>query len=182
MLAVIAVILGVAAGLAVGRRPRAGLLREVRPLDAVALLGGLLLAIGARLPLGRAGCTGAAAAGYGLLALEALRLRRHPGLTLTAAGMLANLAVVLADEGMPVSSMSPGAVSGLHHGLTSADRLSGLADVVAVPLLGVTASAGDLVIGLGAAVAAFAWLTVAGTGAAGRASRPAPPDRPAAAR
>lgn len=178
VLAVIAVILGVAAGLAVGREARVGLLGEVRPLDAVALLGGLLLALGARLPLGRAGCTAMAAAGYGLLALEALRLRRHAGLTMISAGLVANVAVILADEGMPVSSMSPGTVSGLHHGLTSADRLPGLADVVAVPLLGLTASAGDLVIGLGAAVAAFAWLTAPGD----RASHPSPPDRPAAAR
>lgn len=159
----IAVALGAAVGLLGGRRPPPAFVAGAGPTDLVLLVAGLAAVGCSRLPT-----TGAAAAlavtGYGLLALLAVRLRHHPGMAMVAAGLLSNLAVILADAGMPVTTMDPGAVSGLHHGLTSADRLTALADIISVPVLGVTASPGDLVLSLGAALAAFAWLTATGTG------------------
>ncbi len=177
LLAVVAVVLGAAAGLLAGRRPRPAAATGAGRLEPALLAAGLASAGCSRLPVGGA-APALAVTGYGLLAVLAVRLRHHPGMVLVAAGMLSNLAVILADAGMPVATMDPAAVSGLHHGLTSADHLTALADVISVPALGLTASPGDLVVSLGAAVAAFAWLTAprGGTNAArsGPGRSPAP--------
>lgn len=160
LLAVIAVAVGVGAALAAGRRPPQAVLSGAGRTDVALLVAGLAAAACSRLPVGGA-APDLAVAGYALLALLAVRLRRRPGMVLVAAGLASNLVVILADSGMPVATMDPAAVSGLHHGLTRADRLAGLADVITVPVLGLTASPGDLVVGIGAALAAFAWFTPA---------------------
>ena len=99
------------------------------------------------------------AVGYTLLAVYAWRQRTHPGMALVSVGLLANLAVIAVDGGMPVEGLAPGLSSGLHHGLTRADHLGALADVITLPALGLTASPGDLVLSLGAAIAAFDWVS-----------------------
>ena len=162
--AVVAVLAGLAAGLVAGRRPPPELLpatpaagRRVRAW-AAGLAAGVLMALTGRWVAGGPGVA-LLVAGDAALAATALGARRHPGMVLVAAGLLANLAVVAADGGMPVRDLPPGAVAaGHHHGLGPGDHLTGLADDLRVPALGVTFSAGDVVAGLGGAVAAFGWL------------------------
>ena len=154
----VAVVLGAAAGLVAGRRPLQVSATHIGRPNVILLAAGLAAAGCSRLPVGGA-APGLAVAGYALLGMLALRLRHRPGMVLVAAGLLSNLAVILADAGMPVATMDPGTVSGLHHGLSRADHLSALSDVIAVPILRLTASPGDLVLSVGAAVAAFTWLT-----------------------
>lgn len=170
LLAVIAVALGAAAGLLAGRRPPAA--GDVPAgADVVLLVGGCGTALaGGRLP-GRYVPLALTLAGYALLIAFALRQRRHPGMVAGAAGLAANMVVMAADRGMPVSTLAAGTSAGLHHGLSAADHLRGLADVIPIPYLGLTASPGDLVLAFGAAVAVFGWL---------RPRVPAATDRPSA--
>jgi hypothetical protein len=155
VLALVALCIGALVGVALGRRPPS----VPRPWRAVVVLGvGVLLAgVGDRW----AGGAGLAveAGGYFLLAGFALANRRRAGLILVAAGLVANLAVMTADGGMPVRGLYPAAAaSGHHHGLSRADRLSALADVIRVPGLHEMVSPGDLVLALGGAVAILGWL------------------------
>ena len=84
--------------------------------------------------------------------------RHLPGLPLVAAGWALNTAVVLANTGMPVSAEAiaaaggAGAPTGRHVPLGTGQHLAPLADVIAVPVLGVVVSAGDLLLTGGAAV------------------------------
>jgi hypothetical protein len=95
--------------------------------------------------------------GYALLLLFAVANRRHPGLILIAVGLLANLAVVAADRGMPVKGLPAGVDQGsTHHGLSTRDHLTFLGDNIR--LAGETISPGDITIAAGAALAAFCWL------------------------
>lgn len=178
LLAVVAVALGAATGLLAGRRTGPALATSPRRMDPALLTAGLAASGCSRLPVGGA-APALAVAGYGLLAVLAGRFRHHPGMVMVASGMLSNLAVILADAGMPVATMDPGAVSGLHHGLTSADHLTALADVISVPLLGLSASPGDVVVSVGIAVAAFAWFATPHGDAGGA---PGGPDRAPASR
>lgn len=182
-LAVLAVMAGLAAGLAVGRRP-AALAAPPGPTAAFAGGAGVLAALAGGVGVlaalagghwigGRPGVV-VMASGYALLILFALLHFRHPGAVLVAAGLMANLAVVTVDSGMPVRGLPPGVqASGHHHGIEPSDHLTALADDIHLPVGGETISAGDAVASLGAAVAAFAWLEPAGEpsdgGAAGEA-------------
>lgn len=173
----VAVVLGAATGLLAGRRPRQATATHIGRPNLILLGAGLAAAGCSRLPVGGAAAPGLAVAGYALLAVLALRLRHRPGMVLVTAGVLSNLVVILADAGMPVANMDPGTVSGLHHGLSRADHLTALSDVIPVPVLRLTASPGDLVVGVGAAVAAFAWLTTPRRPA--RSEKPGPGRAPA---
>ena len=183
--ALVAVVAGLLIGLAAGRRPPAGAAARVGAgvrVGAVAVavavaVAGVTVALVGRAVPGGAGVA-VLVGGYALLAATALAARRHPGMVLVAAGLLANLVVVAVDGGMPVRTLPPGAVaSGHHHGLGPADRLTGLADDTRLPVLGAVVSAGDVVACVGAAVAAFAWLEPVGGRRPVR--RPPAGDRPA---
>lgn len=90
--------------------------------------------------------------GYVLLIAFAVRNAGTAGMVLVAVGLLANLTVIAVNGGMPVRGLPAGTSFGpRHHGERPGDRLTGLADVVAVGPLGETVSAGDLVLSLGVA-------------------------------
>ena len=179
-LVVIAVLAGAVLALACGRRPAAAPSSPSRQrpgddrrdipassplprrssdrIDTALLAGGAVLSpIGLWVTAGTASAV-AAVAGYALLAGYSWRHRTHPGMTMVLAGLVSNLTVITVNAGMPVRGLSPGISTGLHHGMTAADRLTGLADVISLPVLGMTVSPGDLVLSLGGAIAAFFWL------------------------
>ena len=177
--ALVAVLAGLAAGLAAGRRPPASAGSgwgagwvNGRPAGWLwGLAAGAVAALVGRLVTGDAGVA-LLCLGYAVLAATALAGRRHPGMVLVAAGLLANLMVVAVDGGMPVRGLPAGAMAaGHHHGLGPRDRLTGLGDDVRLPAVGITLSAGDLVACAGGAVAAFAWLEPSGTGSGTRPGR-----------
>lgn len=103
-------------------------------------------------------------AGYaGLLAFAAANARRT-GLVLIATGLAANLLVIVVDGGMPVRDRPAAvALADQHHGLSRSDHLTFLADTIPVGAAGETLSPGDVVLAVGAAVAAFGWLEPAPT-------------------
>lgn len=148
-LALIAVAVGVLAGLASGGR--------IGPWHRPALRAIWLLPLGAACELaGYLWGLGFVIAGYVVLIAWSAANVRFPGLLLVTAGLLSNLVVITVDGGMPVRGAPPGvALSARHHGESPSDRLTGLADVVRVAPIGQTVSAGDLVLALGAATAAF---------------------------
>jgi hypothetical protein len=91
-------------------------------------------------------------AGYVLLIAFALRNVATAGMVLVAVGLLANLTVICLNGGMPVRGLPATSSYGWrHHGERSNDRLTGLADVVPIPALGETVSAGDIVLCVGVA-------------------------------
>jgi hypothetical protein len=155
LLAVVALVAGGLAGVAAGR----GL--PARPprwrLPGLLVVGGALV-VSARWIPGRLGWLGLVV-GYGALVSFAGANWRRAGLVLVTIGLLANGAVVAADDGMPVSGLPPGVTAtGHHQGLRSGDHLTALADDIRVAPLGETVSAGDLLVAVGGAVAAFAWM------------------------
>ena len=92
-------------------------------------------------------------AGYLLLIGFAAGNLAVTGSVLVMVGLLANLAVMAADGGMPVRGQP--AASGFgprHHAERPGDHLTALGDVVSVPALGEVFSAGDLLLGAGVAV------------------------------
>ena len=127
-------------------------------IDTALLAGGAVLSpVGLWVTAGTASAV-AAGAGYALLAGYSWRHRTHPGMAMVLAGLVSNLTVIVVNRGMPVRGVSPGISTGLHHGMTAADHLTGLADVISLPVLAMTVSPGDLVLSLGGAIAAFFWL------------------------
>lgn len=125
-------------------------------------VAGVILAAGERWVGGGSGLAVMSAGYVGLIGF-ALANGRRRGLALIAVGLLANLAVTVADGGMPVSHQPAGVQIGdHHHGLSSADHLVGLADDIPLSLLGETVSPGDLLIAAGGAVAFFFWLEPGG--------------------
>jgi hypothetical protein len=98
-------------------------------------------------------------AGYGLLVGFAAANLARTGMVLVAVGLLANLAVIAVDGGMPVRGLPPGVAQGArHHGIRPSDHLTALADDVRVAGLGETVSAGDLVLSVGVATTVAAAL------------------------
>jgi hypothetical protein len=175
LLAAVAIVAGTLAGWLSGRRLPA----RRRPWRAAALMpaGAAMVLAGGRWIGGASGLV-VLVAGYGLLAVFAAANRRRPGLVLVAAGLLANLAVVTADHGMPVRGLPAGVqVAGHHHGLSTRDHLAALADTIRVAPLGETISPGDVLVTLGGAVGLFTWLEPRPvrrrTGPAGPRPRPA---------
>lgn len=93
--------------------------------------------------------------GYLLLIGFALRNVTVTGMVLVAFGLIANLAVIAVDGGMPVRGVPAGAVYGpRHHGVRPGDHLVGLADWVRLGPGGETVSPGDLLLALGVATVA----------------------------
>jgi hypothetical protein len=91
-------------------------------------------------------------AGYVLLIAFASRNVATAGMVLVAVGLVANLTVICLNGGMPVRGLpATSSYEWRHHGERSSDRLTGLADVVRVPALGETVSAGDIVLCVGVA-------------------------------
>lgn len=164
LLALIALAAAWSAGWLSGRRPppaAGGGTAWRRP--ALAGAGAVAVAVSAAVP----GHVGVAvmAAGYGGLIGFAVLNRARTGSTLLALGLLANAAVVLVDAGMPVTGLAPGAsAAGHHHGLSTGDHLTGLADTIRVGPLGETVSPGDLLAIGGGATALFSWLEPPGAG------------------
>jgi hypothetical protein len=150
LLVVVALVAGTAAGLLLGGRARH--LAGSRLRSAGLLLGGAAGEfVGNRWGAGAVG-TGIIVAGYVLLVAFALRNAAITGMVLVAAGLLANAAVIALDDGMPVRGAPAGATFGArHHGERPGDHLTGLADVVRVPVIAETVSAGDLVLSVGVA-------------------------------
>jgi len=122
-------------------------------------------------------------ASYALLLLFAFVNIRITGMPLLLVGLTLNTAVVIANGGMPVSrhalvASGQGEVLRLltadegakHHLMTSADRLTPLADVIPIPQpVGQVASVGDVFV-----YAGVAWLIVAVM--RGRTGEQAPPE------
>lgn len=176
LLALIAVLAGALAGWTAGRRPSggapAGRRGDRRPpaagrsgrgapawkVPVLLPVAGVVLVVGERWVGGGSGLA-VMSAGYAGLIGFALANGRRRGLALIAVGLLGNLAVTVADGGMPVRHQPAGVQIGdHHHGLSRADHLAGLADDIPVSLLGETVSPGDLLIAAGGAVAFFFWL------------------------
>jgi hypothetical protein len=146
----------------------------------LALAGLALLLAGTQVAGGGPALT-PAVAGYAALAAFAAANRDRPGLMLVAVGLVANAAVTAVNGGMPVAGAAPGAELGpLHHGLSTADTLTWLADTMRIPFFRETVSPGDLLMAAGVAVAAFAGLGGAPTpdGPAGKRPAVGPPARP----
>jgi hypothetical protein len=144
----------VAAGLAIGLLSGGRLHRlgEARlRLVGCLVAGAALEAIGTLWIGGRLGLA-ALIAGYVSLLAFALANAATTGMVLVAAGLLANLAVITVDAGMPVRGVAANVSAGArHHGIRASDRLTFLADVVPLPVIGETVSAGDIVLSIGVA-------------------------------
>ncbi len=149
-LVIVALLAGVAAGWIRGGRMR--YLAGVRLRSVGLLLAGAGCEfVGSRWGSGSVGTT-VLVIGYLLLAGFALRNLALTGMVLVAFGLLANLAVIAVDGGMPVRGVPAGAAYGpRHHGVRPGDHLVGLADWVRLAPSSNIVSPGDLVLALGVA-------------------------------
>jgi hypothetical protein len=149
-LALIALVLGCVAGLAMGGK-FANLRRMSLGKVRLLLAGAFCEFAGDRWVSGWAGAV-VVVAGFLLLFGFAVRNIKLTGMVLVAAGLLSNLTVVALDGGMPVRGVPAGVTSGpRHHGEKPGDHLIGLADVVHIAPLGEMVSAGDIVLAVGVA-------------------------------
>ena len=172
-----AMVVGLGAGAALGGRPwRAARLRWW----GLAIPGVGLQALAAHAGSGGGG-TAAQVLGLGCLTALALANRSLPGAAVAALGLAANAAVVGVDGGMPVAAGAlvaaggarPGLVSGVdyglrHHAQRAGDHLTWLDDRWPLAAAHQVLSGGDILVVLGVAVAAGAWLRptrLAGRGA-----------------
>jgi hypothetical protein len=146
----LALVAGVVAGRVLGGRLRH--LSGARLRSAGLLMAGAACEFaGSRWGSGAVG-TGLLVAGYVLLLGFALRNLALTGMVLVGFGLLANLAVISLNQGMPVRGLPPGVRDGpRHHGERPGDRLTSLADVVRLGPLGETVSPGDIVLSVGVA-------------------------------
>lgn len=154
------VVLGIAAGLALGGRfSRLGQLQIAWwPILIVAvalrLIAPALDPISVALYL-------IAFAGIGAVAIAN---RAVPGMLLIGGGSALNLVVVAANGGMPVDPAAAAAAGAvmpgdrLHLALDSSSRLPLLADVIPVPIVRGVYSAGDVLLAFGGFWVPFAWL------------------------
>lgn len=144
-LVVVALVAGVVAGRLLGGRPR--YLAGTRLRWSALLVAGAVCALaGSRLGMA------VIVAGYLLLLAFAFRNLALTGMVLVACGLLANLAVIVVDRGMPVHGASAGSTFGpLHHGVRPGDHLLELSDQFRLSLLDETVSPGDIVLALGVA-------------------------------
>ena len=177
LLAVLALVTGAAAGWLTGRRPpgrgRSAKGRPAGGWHAAGLIAVGAVLLGASRWVGGGAGVGVMAAGYAFLVAFAAANSRHPGMVLIAAGLLANLLVVLLNAGMPVRDMPAGVtLAGHHHGLSARDHLTGLADTVRISPLDETVSPGDIILAVGGCVAAFFWLEGPAAGPRLRGGRP----------
>jgi len=145
------VLLGLLAGLAIGRDP--GRLERLRLRWLPLLIGGVALRSAA--PLVPAIGLPLYIAALGGTALAAALNARLIGAALIAAGVLMNLAVVLVNQGMPVDPAAVSLVGGrmptdaLHYALDRSSQLTALADIIPVQVFSGVYSAGDVVIAAG---------------------------------
>ena len=153
-------VLGVAAGLAIGRDPRRLAAVSIRWLPL------LLVALVARAVAPFAGPVAfplylVALAGTAVAAAANVRL---PGAALIAVGGALNLAVVLLNGGMPVDPAAVAAAGGamptdrLHVAVGPQTLVGYLADVIPVAPLHAAYSAGDVAIALGGFLVPFVLL------------------------
>jgi Family of unknown function (DUF5317) len=153
-LVLVALATGLLAGLVLGGSVRS--LARARLHGLGLLLAGAICELGARW-IGGGVEAGMVVAGYVLMICFALRNAGLTGMVLVAVGLVANLAVIVVDQGMPVRGLPAGVSDGWrHHGERAGDHLTGLADVVRLAPLGETVSAGDIVLSLGAGTAVVA--------------------------
>jgi hypothetical protein len=144
-LMVVALAAGLAAGRLLGGRPR--FLAGARLRWPALLVGGAACLFAG----GRLG-TVVTLVGYVLLLTFALRNLALTGMILVTCGLLANLAVIVVDGGMPVRGVPAGAAHGsLHHGVRPGDHLLALSDHIRVRPLDATVSPGDIVLAAGVA-------------------------------
>jgi hypothetical protein len=145
-----ALAVGAGAGLILGGRLRN--LAGARLRWAALLIGGAVCEYaGSRWGTGTAG-TVVMVVGYVLLLGFAVRNVALTGMVLVVCGLLANLAVIVVDNGMPVRGVPAGTTYGArHHGVRPGDRLLGLSDQIRLTPLGATVSPGDIVLSLGVA-------------------------------
>ncbi len=144
---------GVVAGLTLGGRLRNLAWTRLRWVPL--LIGGAVCEYaGSRWGTATAG-TVLLAVGYFLLLGFALRNVALTGMVLVACGLLANLAVIVVDHGMPVRGVPAGMADGpRHHGVRPGDRLLELSDQIRLtpPIWSgdrATVSPGDIVLSLG---------------------------------
>src|ERR1700722_19218919 len=147
-LSVLAVIVGALVGLATGGRLRRAARYQVRGLWWL-LLGAVLEAVAGWWSLGGLGAA-ALVGGYVALLAFAAANRRLPGIAIAAAGLVANLLVVLVDGDMPVrrqsvidAGMAVTSFGPRHHAQGPGDHLTWLDDRLAIPFLHTVASVGD---------------------------------------
>lgn len=147
-LALIAVAVGIALGLAAGGSTanlRVGSIRGAWLVVAGAACEGV-----ADRWLNGAGGLWLVVGGYLLMLGFAIANLPRAGSVLIAAGLLSNLLVIGVNGGMPVRGEPSGAqLGGYHHGEAAGDRLTGLGDVLFVAPLGETLSAGDVLLASG---------------------------------
>jgi hypothetical protein len=150
LLMVVALAAGVTAGRLLGGRPR--YLAGARLRWAALLVAGAVAALaGSRWGSGATG-TVVIIVGYLLLLGFALRNLALTGMILVTCGLLANLAVIAIDGGMPVRGVPAGAAYGpRHHGERAGDHLLALSDQIRLTPLDATVSPGDIVLAVGVA-------------------------------
>jgi hypothetical protein len=154
LLSAIAVVAGTVAALVVGGKLSNSSLASVHRIWLLLAGAGLEL-VGSEWVSATAGLV-LVIGGYVLLIGFAASNFRLAGMVMVTIGLLANLAVVAWDGGMPVRGVAPEVTFGpRHHGQRPGDHLTGLADTVRVAALGEMISAGDIVLTVGTAVVAF---------------------------
>jgi hypothetical protein len=145
-----AVVAGLTVGLLTGGRLHR--LAEAQLRLVPLLVAGAVLEAAGSLWLSGGWGLAALLAGYVSLLAFALANAARTGMILVAAGLLANLVVIAVDGGMPVRGLAGGISAGArHHGIRAGDHLTFLADVVHLPALSETVSAGDIVLSIGVA-------------------------------
>lgn len=159
-LALVLLVLGLVSGLA--RGGRVSNLGQVHLRYPALVAAGLVLQVGAEVTAS-SGHTGPTTAGivvlcasYVLLAAFVTANRHVPGTLIVATGLVMNLAVIVANGGMPVSleaarvaGIDPGAYldsAVKHRRMLPSTPLGFLGDVIPIPYLRTVVSAGDVVI------------------------------------
>jgi hypothetical protein len=158
----VALVVGVVAGLVAGGRPRYAAARPVR--WTAALAAGVVLQL-IPLAVDIAGTAGLACvlASYALLALFAVVNFRLVGMPIVLVGLLLNGAVIAANQGMPVRedaiatidrSRTPAEIRALdfeakRHLEGPDDRFTVLGDAIPIRPLGIVVSFGDLILAVG---------------------------------
>jgi hypothetical protein len=162
-LPVLALVFGVVVGLATGGRPRWAARRQLR--SAWLVVAGVVMELASsRWSLGPAG-EAAFVGGYVLLLAFAWRNRRLRGVRIAAVGLVCNVAVIVANAGMPVSPRAVVAAGIVragdesdvnyghrHHAQRASDSLTWLDDRIPLRLAHSVVSIGDVLLSVGVAV------------------------------
>jgi hypothetical protein len=159
-LALILLVLGLVSGLA--RGGKVSNLGQVELRYPALVAAGLVLQVGAEVTAGPRPTMGGIVvlcASYVLLAAFVTANRHIPGALIIAGGLVLNLAVIVANRGMPVSlqaarvaGIDPGAYldsAVKHRRMLPSTPLGFLGDVIPIPYLRTVVSVGDVVIAAG---------------------------------